>query len=538
MVEGQVTNRPEEDQPRVLVADRLAEAGLALLRPQVQLDVRTNLSHDELLSVIPEYDALIVRSRTQVTAEVIAAASRLQVVARAGVGVDNIDVEAATRAGVLVVNAPTGNVVAAAEHTIALLTALARRVPQADASVRHGEWQRGRFMGVELRDKRLGCIGLGRVGSLVAERAKGLGMQVVAYDPYISSDYAANLGVELVPLEVVLRTADFITLHLPLTEQTRGLIDARALIKVKRGAYLINCARGGIVDEGALLQALNDERLAGAALDVFSQEPPPADSPLLRHPNVILTPHIGGSTTEAQERVAMDVAEQVLAVLADRPARYAINAPIIPPKEMEFLIPYIDLAERMGRFLAQFAEARIEGVEITTHGQLATYDISYLKAAAIKGLLSDVVEERVNLVNAGVVASQRGLRIVERRTERVERYENLLTLRATTSEGERTIRGSVLYHEPCIVAIDDLWVNFPAAGHLLLTRHHDRPGIIGRIGTLLGNADINISFMHVGRRAPRGEAIMVLGTDEPIPSELFGEIQKISHTYWVLAVDL
>ena len=527
---------------RVLVSDPLSEEGLRLLEAHAQVDVRTGLSPEELARIIPPYDALIVRSGTRVTREVLAAAENLKVIARAGVGVDNIDIDAATEYGVMVVNAPTGNIVAAAEHTIALLMALARRLPQAYVAMREGRWDRKAYMGVEVREKTLGLIGLGRVASEVARRARGLEMHVIAHDPYVSTEYAQKLGVALVPLEELLSRADVVSLHLPLTAETRHFMNAARFARMKPGSYLINTSRGGVVDEEALLRALDEGRLAGAALDVFSVEPLPEDHPLRRHPKVILTPHIGGSTVEAQARVARDAAEQVIAVLQGRPAPYAINAPIVPPQTLAFLTPWIDLAERLGRFMRQMGGRQLTRVELTLHGDLVNYDISYLRAAVLKGLLEGVVDERVNLVNALQVARRRGIEFVERRRERGQRFDTMLTLRGIHArEGEEDVwmvRGAIVYGEPMIVAINDLWVEFPAKGHLLLTRHHDQPGIIGKIGTLLGSRDINIAFMHVGRRAPRGEAIMVLGVDDPIPDDVLEEMRTAPLTYWVRKVVL
>jgi D-3-phosphoglycerate dehydrogenase len=504
------------------------------------VDVCTDLTPAQSLEVIPEYDALLVRSSTNVTAAVVQAGKRLRVVARAGVGVDNIDVEAATQAGVIVVNAPTGNVVAAAEHTIAMLLALARQIPQADAHVRAGKWHRSQFMGVEVRDKVLGTVGLGRVAQEVARRAQGLGMHVIGYDPYVTADYAGQRGVRLVDINTLLAESDFLTVHVPLTPQTTNLIDRAQFNLMKPTARVLNVARGGVINEEALVEAVESGRIAGAALDVFAEEPPPMDSPLRRSAKIILTPHLGGSTVEAQEQVAEDVALQVIDVLNDRPARYAVNAPIIPPKDLEFLIPYIDLTERMGRFLQQLGGQRgISRVEITAHGALADFDLAYIKAAAIKGLLSGVVNIRVNLVNAALLAERRGIDLVERKLHQHEaRYDNMLTLSITTPSATLTVRGSVLQGEPYIVGINDQWVDFPATGNLLLSSHRDRPGIIGRVGTILGQSDINISFMHVGRQGPRLDAIMVLGTDEPTPPEIMEQLAAISHINWLKVVTL
>lgn len=525
--------------PRVLVADPTAPVGIEMLqREGLQVDVQTGLSPQALIELIPAYDALIVRSETKVTTDVLAAGSQLKVIARAGVGVDNINLDAATQLGIMVVNAPGGNTISAAEHTIAMILALARHIPQAHDSLHAGEWKRSRFMGVEVRGKTLGCLGLGRIGSEVARRAQGLEMQVIAYDPYISAEYASHLHVDLASFETVLSKADFITIHLPKTDDTAGLLDTQMLAMTKPGVRIVNCARGGIVDELALLAALDSGHVAGAALDVFNQEPLPADSPLLRHPRVIVTPHIAGSTVEAQDQVAIDVAEQVIDVLAGRPARYAVNAPLLAPHDLPFLTPYIDLGERLGRLAVQLGGSNLKAVDITYSGALVEHDLSSVTAAVIKGMLQRVIDMRVNLINAARLAAQRGLAVSERKTHGTSQYETLITVAVVNGQGPRNVSGALVQGEPHIVGLDDIWVDFPAQGHVLLTRHHDRPGIIGRIGTLLGNADINISFMHVGRRSPRGEAIMVVGVDEPIPEDLYDSVKEVSHTYWVQAVTL
>ncbi|MCX6043545.1 MAG: phosphoglycerate dehydrogenase [Chloroflexi bacterium] len=526
---------------KVLVSDELPESGLTPLQADANLtvDIRTTLTPDQLIEAIPAYDALIVRSSTQVTAAVIQAGKRLRVVARAGVGVDNIDTKAATQAGVIVVNAPTGNTVAAAEHTIALLMALARNIPQAYAHVHTGQWKRNRFVGTEVRDKILGTVGLGRVAQEVAQMAQGLGMRVLAYDPYVTAEYAAQRGVTLADLDTLLAESDFVTLHTPLTPQTRHLLNKERLLSMKQGARILNVARGGVLDEQALVEVINEGHLAGAALDVFETEPLAADSPLRTSDKIILTPHLGASTVEAQEKVAEDVALQVLDVLNGRPARYAVNAPIIPPKDLEFLIPYIDLAERMGRFLKQLGAQGVGDVELIAHGDLANFDLAYIKAGVIQGLLADVLQVRVNLVNANLIAERRGLNLMESKRQQSDApYETMLSLSATSGTQRWTVRGTVLQGEVHIVAINDLWVDIVAVGNFLLTGHQDRPGIIGRVGTLLGQSDINISFMHVGRRAPRAEAIMVLGTDEVASPALLATIEAMPDIIWLKAITL
>ncbi len=519
--------------PRVLISDPLAQPGLDLLQDAgLDFDVRTTMPASELIEAIPAYDALIIRSGTQVTAEVIAAADRLQVIARAGVGLDNVDISAATQRGITVVNAPTGNVAAAAEHALALLMALARNIPAAQVSMAQGNWNRKAFMGVEMRDKTLGLVGLGRVASQLARRARGLGLHLLAYDPYVSSEYASNLGVELVDLQHLLANSDFISTHLPLTEQTRGMIGIKELALCKPTVRIVNTARGGIIDEDALVAALDQNLVAGAALDVFVHEPLDADSPLRSHPKLIVTPHIGGSTSEAQHQVAIDVASQVVDVLQGRPARYAANAPLIPSEHVQFVSPFIDLVETLGRFLTQYRPMQVHEVELLIHGPLAEYDTTILLAAALRGLLAAVVEEQVNIINADLIAQRRGITVSEQRQRHHhERFENIITLKVRSGTKSTSVRGSVLAGESYIVAIDDLWVDFRAQGHFLLAWHHDKPGVIGEIGTLLGQNDINIAFMHVGRRSARGEAIMVLHTDEPIPEALVPVIDDLIATH-------
>ncbi len=514
---------------KVLVSDPLAEAGLTLLREAgLQVDVRTGLSPEELIAIIPDYDALIIRSGAKVTADVIAAARNLKVIVRAGVGVDNIDIPAATEAGVIVANAPTGNVAAAAEHAIALMFALARNVAEAHRSMRAGEWNRKAFMGVEIRNKTLGLVGLGRVAGHVCRRAVGLGMEVVAFDPYVTADYASKMGADLVDIDDLLARSDFISLHLPMNDATRHFIDAAKLAKMKPGARLINTSRGGVISEADLLAALDSGQLAGAALDVFETEPLPAESPLRSHPKVVLTPHLGGSTTEAQHQVALDAAAQVVDVLNDHPARYAINAPLIPATDIEFISPFIGLVEKMGLFLHQFQPMQVERIELTVYGPLAEYDTRILQAAALRGLLADVVEQRVNVVNADFIAQRRGVIIAEyRQRHHHERYENMVTLTVRAGEQAASVKGSVLHGEPYIVAVADRWVEFKPQGYHLVSWHRDRPGVIGSLGTLLGRNDINIAFMHVGRLSPRGIAILVIKTDEPIPEDLLPEINEV-----------
>ena len=510
---------------RVLVADPIAPDGVDLLRRGADVDVRTGLPRADLLAIVGQYDALVVRSETKVTAEVIQAGRRLQVIGRAGVGVDNIDVEAATERGVVVVNAPTGNTIAAAEHAIALLLAVARKVPQAQASLVAGKWERSRYIGNEVRGKTLGIVGLGRIGSEVARRARGLEMQVVGFDPYVPQDFAQQLGVRIVPFDLLLSAADFISLHTPLTEATRGMIGRRELSLCKPTAYLINAARGGLVDEEALLEALQEGRLAGAAVDVFAKEPP-LNSPLLASDKVVATPHIGALTREAQISVALDVAEQVLAVLHGRPARYAVNMPVAQPEAYGKLRPYLGLAEELARLCYQLVEGQLEAIEITYWGEIGEQDTRPLRAAVIKGLLGGVTEETINVVNAHLVARARGLRVVEQtNTGDLESYASLVNLRLQTDRGAEEVAGTIIRREPHVVRVGEYWLDFiPGRGHLLFCYHRDVPGVVGRVGTILGQANINISSLQVARQRPHGEALMVLGLDEGIPEEVQRQI--------------
>ena len=514
--------------PKVLITDNVAAEGIDLLKNSLPVDVKRGLSPDELIAAIPEYDALVVRSETKVTEPVIAAGANLKVVARAGIGVDNIDLDAATRAGVAVVNAPIGNTVAAAEHTVALMLALARNVPQAYASMKEGQWQRSAFMGIEVRNKTLGIIGLGRVGSEVARRAASFGMRLVAYDPFVAPDFAARMNVSVMPLDDVLAQADFITLHTPLTPGTTKLISAPQLAMMKPDARLINVARGELVDEDALLNALENGQLAGVALDVFTEEPP-GDLPLLKHPRLVATPHLGASTQEAQREVAIEAAEQVLAVLDGQPARNTVNAPFVPPEVHAILAPYVPVASMVGRLLTSLAQGQFVGVTLRYQGEIAEHNTAILKAAALVGLLSPVSgEEAVNVINAPVLAQQRGLQITEQTSADSREYASLITATLHTTGDDITIAGASLRDEPHLVRVNDYWMDVaPSAPYLLFVDNQDQPGIIGAVGTTAGRHNINISFMEVGRIAPRGQAMMVVGSDDPISEAVLAEVKAL-----------
>ena len=501
---------------RVLVAESVAQEGLELLAAAHEVDERLGCTREELAALLPDYDALIVRSQVQVDAELIAAGSRLVVIGRAGVGVDNVDLEAATRAGITVVNAPTGNTIAAAEHTLALLYGVARRTAAADASVRRGEWKRSEFTGLELRGRTLGIVGLGKIGQAIADRARAMEMVVLGVDPYVNAEQAANHGVELVDFDTMLARADVVTVHVPLTRATKGLVGRAAIARLKPGAIVLNVARGGIVDEAALADALESGHLAGAGIDVFDTEPP-TDSPLLSAPNTLLTPHLGASTAEAQVLVAEEVAGQVLDVLEGRSARYAVNAPLLTPETARAIGPYLPLAEILGRFFAQFSRGGVKTLTLEIAGELAEHDGTPLTAAVLRGLLETVTTERVNLVNAGALARARGMTIVERKTPDAGAFASQLTVWSEGRAGPAKVSGTVAGGEPRITGLGDYRLDMEPADVMLITRHTDKPGMVGRIGLMLGEADVNISAMHLARTRPREDALMILALDDDVP---------------------
>lgn len=507
---------------KVLVADPIAAEGVEFLRRHLSVDVKTGLSVEELLSVIGSYDALIVRSETKVTAQVLEAGEHLQVVARAGVGVDNIDVEAATKRGVLVVNAPLGNTIAAAEHAMALMLSLARRVPQADASVRAGEWKRSRFMGTELNHKTLGIVGLGKVGMEVARRARSFGMTLLAYDPYVSAAAAEAVGARLFALDELMRQADVVTVHVPLTSSNRNFIGERELALAKPGMLLLNVARGGVVDEQAVVEALKNGRIGGAGFDVFVNEPVESDHLLLSLDQTVLTPHLGASTREAQVKVALEVAEQVVDVLNGRPARGAVNAPALPPELLAELGPHLELADNLGRLFTQLHGQSLSRLEVTYSGELASHDTRPLRRAILRGLLEPISTERVSVVNAELIAQERGITLSEETGIAPEGYTSSIRLAGP----ESMVEGTVIGEQMRIISFDEFPVDFVPSGHFLFCPHVDQPGVIGAVGTILGEANINISAAMSGRLSPRGETMLVLTLDEPVPDKVCDQIQS------------
>jgi len=523
---------------KVLVADPLSKEGIEIMKSAAEVDVKTGLKAEEILAIIGNYEGLVVRSQTQVTAPIIEAGKKLIVIGRAGVGVDNIDLEAATRRGIIVVNAPTGNTISAAEHAIALMLSLARHIPAANYALKAGKWERSKFMGTEVRGKTLGIIGLGNVGSAVARRARGLEMKLIGYDPFVSQDHARNLQVEIVPLERLYKESDFITLHIPLSSQTKEMINTKELAMMKPTARLINTARGGLINEEALAAALKEKRIAGAAIDVFPQEPC-TSCILFGLDNVTVTPHLGASTAEAQAMAASDVAEQIVDVFKGLAPRYAVNAPFIPPEMMPILGPFMQVAKKIGKLVSQISEGQINALKIKYEGEITRYDTNAIKAALLGGLLENVSEEKINLVNANLIASKRGLTVVEQKDVTCVNYATLITAEVTTSVGTTDVAGTVLRGEPHIVNVNNYWIDFlPTEGSFLFVDHRDRPGLIGEVGNVTGSVDVNISAMHVGRQKARGKALMILDLDEQLPEAAKNKIMAIKDVYSAKTVQL
>jgi len=515
---------------RVLLSDSLASQGVEVLRrqPRLQVDVKTGLKPAELAAIIAPYHALLIRSATKVTREVIEAATALKVIARAGVGVDNVDLDAATRRGIVVMNSPAGNSVTTAEHAISMMMALARHIPAANSSTKSGKWERGKFMGTEVCNKVLGLIGLGNIGRIVADRALGLKMKAIAYDPILTAEAAARLGVELVSLNELYERADFITVHAPLTDDTRGLVGAAAFERMKKGVRIINCARGGIVDEAALAAAIESGKVAGAALDVFVDEPPPPDHPLLKLPQVIATPHLGAATDEAQVQVALDTAQQVVDFLLDGVARHAVNIPALSPKELQSILPHLQLAERLGKLAAQLIGEAPDEVTIGLGGDAANLNAEPLCAAALKGLMSAFLDEPLNYVNAPFIARERGIRVVETRSRESTDYINTLSLTVHTPAGVHEVAGSVVGNRAMrLIRIDGFRVEAVPEGYFLMLHNRDVPGVVGAVGTMLGQAKINIAGLELGRDRVGGMALSLVEVDGPVPNEILERLKTL-----------
>jgi D-3-phosphoglycerate dehydrogenase len=506
---------------RVLVSDKLAEAGLRVLReaPGVELEFRPGMSEDELCNVIGDYDGLIIRSATQVTPRVVEEAHKLRVVGRAGIGVDNVDIPAASRRGIVVMNTPTGNSVTTAEHALALLASLARKIPQAVASMRTGKWEKTKFQGREIAYKTLGIIGLGNIGRIVADRAQGLKMKVIGVDPVMSSDRAAELGIELVELDELLARADFVTIHAPLTPETKNMISDAAFEKMKSGALLVNAARGGIVDEEALARAITKGKIAGAALDVFGKEPIDPDHPLLGLDDVLCTPHLGASTSEAQERVAVEIAEQAVGV----------NVPALPQEIAERLTPYLDVAKALGSLIGQLDPIDVRELRVTCTGEAGELGVTPIARAALAGFLEHHLEEPVNPISAPYEAQERGIRLAEVK-EASDRYATTVRVTVTGEKGIHTATGTPgRKGEPRLVGLEGYEIDAVMEGPVLIMRNQDRPGVIGSVGTLLGSRGINVSRMQVGLDEKRGQALALWNVDSTLGGDALDELRSIDH---------
>ncbi|MDE2582049.1 MAG: phosphoglycerate dehydrogenase [Rhodospirillales bacterium] len=516
--------------PKVLISDKLSPAAVEIFRSRgVEVDLKPGLSAPDLRAIIGDYDGLAIRSATKVTRELLDAATRLKVVGRAGIGVDNVDIKSATAHGVVVMNTPFGNTITTAEHAIAMMFALARQIPEASASTKAGKWEKNRFMGVELTGKILGLIGCGNIGSIVADRAIGLKMKVIAYDPFLGEKRALELGVEKVELDALLARADIITLHTPLTDATRNILSREALAKTRKGVRIINCARGGLVDEAALAEALATGHVAGAALDVFETEPA-KDSPLFTLENVVCTPHLGAATAEAQENVALQVAEQMSDFLLSGAVTNAINMPSVSAEDAPRLKPYMDLCRLLGSFAGQLTHSRegvVRRIVVEYEGQAAGLNHRPLTAAALAGLLAPMMEG-VNMVNAPVVARERGIEVAETAHDRPSEYQTLVRITVAADKLTRSVSGTLIAGtRPRLVEIKGIPIEAEFAPHMLYVTNQDKPGFIGRFGATLANEGINIATFHLGRAEPGGDAICLVSVDGPVPEDVLGRVRKL-----------
>lgn len=514
---------------KVLVTDSVDQKAIDVLTAckEIEVVVDHKISAEDLEKRMGEFDAIVIRSRTKMTPAIIKAGKNLKIIARAGVGVDNVDLETASNQGVIVVNSPEGNTVAAAEHTISLMMSLTRQVPDAHISMKAGKWDRAKFMGSEVYKKKLGVVGFGKIGAWVAKASYAMGMQVMVYDPFVSKDVIEKLDYQQVTLEELFKNADYITLHIPKTKDTANIISAENIAKMKKGVKIINCARGGLIDEKALADALISGQVGGAALDVFNSEPPEANHPLLDAPNIILTPHLGASTEEAQVNVAIDVSEQIVDVLTGGMARSAVNIPSMKPEIMGQIKQYMPLAEKLGALVSQVISGAIKEVKVNYMGTVAGKPLAPISTAVLKGLLTPTMKERVNFVNATLIAKERAIDLQESKSDYAHDYTDLIQVEIVTDKDTHTVTGTLMDgKEPRIVSIDKYKINIAPAGNLLLIYHHDEPGIIGKLGTMMGNNKINIAAMQVGREQIGGQALMVINIDTPCSDELISQIEK------------
>lgn len=524
---------------KVLASDKLEEIGLKMFRDAgIEAEMKTGLPEDELVKIIPEYDALVVRSETKVTPKIIEAGKKLKIIGRAGVGVDNIDLPTATKNGVIVVNSPEGNTVAAAEHTFAMMLSMARMIPQAHGKLKTCVWDKKSFKGVEVLNKTLGVVGLGKIGRRVASYALGMGMKVIASDPFVTEEYAKGLGVELKSFDQVIKEADFITFHIPKTKETAGLVNAELIAKMKKGVRLVNVARGGIINEKDLYDALKSKQVAAAALDVFEKEPCES-SPLFELENVIVTPHLGASTVEAQINVSVDVVEQIIEVLKGGAARSAVNIPSMKPELLAPVRPFMSIAEKLGGLAAQLADGPISKVTVEYSGEVAENNVSPLTTVVLKGLLSPILEVVVNFVNAPLVAKDRGIEIVESKSKEAKDFASLIKVKVTTPKGERSVSGTIFIGAgDRLVEIDSYRVDAVPEGYLLILSNIDKPGMIGKIGNFLGQQNINIAAMDVGRVKVGEKAVMVINVDSAVPDKALAEITKIDGIFGAKTVKI
>lgn len=529
-----------KDVKKVLVSDPLSNRGLEILSKarNVRYDLKPGLSPEELIKIIPEYDAIVVRSETKLSSKIIQAADRLKVIGRAGIGLDNVDVAAATKKGIVVMNTPQENAIAAAEHTIAMMLSVSRKIPQATASLRAGKWEKKRFMGVELYNKVFGIVGIGVIGSIVADRAKALKMKVIAFDPYISKDVAQKKGIDLVSLDELLERAHFISVHTPLTDETRNLINRNSFRKVKHGVIIINCARGGIINEKDLYDAIKEGKVAGAALDVFEKEPA-AGNPLFELEEVIATPHLGASTGEAQENVSIAIAQQIIDFLLLGEAKNAVNLPVVSPDVLPFMAPFLLLGERMASLLAQISKHAIEEVLIEYQGEVAENGIKPLTISILKGLLTPFMGETVNFVNAPVIAKERGIKVTESTQAKAEDFTSLIVITTRSKVEENSVAGTLFgKKELRIVRLNGFFIEAIPEGHLLVINNYDKPGVIGNIGEKLGKRGINIAHMQLGRNRLGGNAISMLQVDTALPANVLEEVLKLPNIVSVRQVEL
>ena len=522
---------------KVLIADAINEKGIENLKEVADVVVDTSITPEELADTIHEYNGIVVRSRTKLTADIIEKADNMQIIARAGVGVDNIDLNAATEKGIMVVNSPESTSVTVAEHTMGLILSMARKISIADKSVKEGKWEKKQFMGVELRNKTLGVIGMGRIGSQVVNRCKAFGMDAMAYDPYLPEEVANQMGVELTDLDTVLENADFITIHVPLTPETKHSISTEQFELMKDTAYIVNCARGGIIDEDALYDALSNDKIAGAALDVYEDEPP-KDSKLFELDNIVLTPHIAASTKEAQRDAAIIVADEIIELFKGGTPNNVLNMPRVDNNTYQELIPYMELCEKLGSFISQAVNGKITDIEVVYSGKLSEIDnLELLSRSVIQGVVNPFLSSPVNAVNASLVAKDRGISITEGRKENAKGYDSLIKVTAKTDKDEFSAEGTIL-HEPRILKVNDYWVDVIPEGHMFIAKYEDVPGSIGKIGTKLGEYGVNIGIMQVGRDEAGGRAIMILTLDKEIPQNVIKEIQSLDNVYEAIGLEL